>query len=399
MRRRIGAVASALVVGLTVGCSSVTGPVAMSGPDPSASPAALEARIDPGTTPSLRQRQLPVQSVGFGVAGDDGLEAALDAAIAAAKADGDLVRVYPVASSPELVGFRIQSSTADLEPTATQTLWYSLHQRKEIPSQSLLASGTAAPGGVSFTPAGDLYLESVADGATEARTADPASLSLLGRMAQAAAVQPTDPAQPKPVDCSVKRCIALTFDDGPSDFTPSLLKTLADNDARATFFVLGRNLAGREQTLEAMAAAGHQIGNHTFNHPRMSEQPQETVVSEIARAKEVLAPYGHNGSELFRPPYGLYNNGVISAAADAGYSVTMWSIDPADYRVKEPAPVERRVLEEARPGAVVLSHDTLEHSEVAYRTIIPELRKAGYELVTIDQLLGAGSPGQVRRGR
>lgn len=403
MRNRIGAVAvaSAVVMGLLTGCSGSEVVTAV-GPSPTVQQAAAatsrEARIDPTALPSLSARLLPSQSFGFTLSGDDGLRTALDAAISEASAGGRLVRVFPVASSPELVGFRLQSSL-DGVPTATSTFWYSVIQRQVVPSQTLLGDGTAAPGGVSFTPAGAVYFESVVDGGWRSEVIDPARLSDLGRMAQAAAVTPTDPAQPKQVDCSVQRCIALTFDDGPSEYTPTLLKTLAENDAHATFYILGRNLVGREQTLQAMAAAGHQIGNHTYNHPRMSEQSQETVVAEIAKTEELLAPYGKNGSETFRPPYGLYNDGVVAAAKDAGYSVTMWSIDPADYRTNDPQVVVQRVLAQARPGAVLLSHDTIESTVAAYQTLIPQLRKAGYELVTVDQLLGAGAPGQVRRGR
>ena len=400
---RLTAAAAVALAGLLV-ASSVPGPVAatdLAASATHAAPAVQENRVDPASLPSLQAHLLPSQSVGFAVTGDDNLRRFLDGAISDAASGGRLVEVYPIASSPQLIGFRLRSSTLASVPTGTQTFWYSLDQRQVIPPQALLADGATTPGGVSFTPAGEVYLESVVNSTTQAEEADPARLSDLGRAAQSAAVSPTDPvqpAEPRQVDCSVQRCIALTFDDGPSDYTPSLLKTLAENDALATFYILGRNLAGREETLRAMAAAGHQIGNHTVNHPRMSEQPQTMIVSEIIGARDALAPYPKNGSETFRPPYGLYNNTVLAAAAAAGYSVTMWSIDPSDYRTKDPAIVVERVLAQARPGAVVLSHDTLEHSEVAYRTIIPELRKAGYELVTVDQLLGTAAPGQVRRG-
>ncbi len=205
------------------------------------------------------------------------------------------------------------------------------------------------------------------------------------------------PAAPPAPDCSVARCIALTFDDGPSEWTPQLLQTLAANDARATFFVSGSAVAGGEHTVRTAALVGHQIGSHSFHHVRMTQLPQGEDALEIAAADDLIAPF-IGGSKSFRPPYGDYDNGVRRAAAARGYSIVMWNLDPLDYRETDPAVVVSRVLASARRGSVILSHDTLPHTVTAYATIIPALKQAGYELVTVDQLLGPGAAGQVRGG-
>jgi peptidoglycan/xylan/chitin deacetylase (PgdA/CDA1 family) len=151
---------------------------------------------------------------------------------------------------------------------------------------------------------------------------------------------------------------ALSFDDGPHpDQTPALLEILGRHRARATFFLLGREVVRYPGLVAQIAAAGHEIGNHSFSHAKLPLLPTAAMAAEIDRASAAIGAACGAEPRLFRPPFGLRDPRLLRATAERGLALLLWSVMPWDW-LAPPAPwiaawLERRV----RPGAIVTLHD------------------------------------------
>ena len=150
--------------------------------------------------------------------------------------------------------------------------------------------------------------------------------------------------------------IALTFDDGPGEATPLVLDMLQQAGIRATFFLCGQNVERYPETARRIAKEGHEIGNHTYSHPRLLWRSPGKIAWEIERAQKIIAHRTGRQPTLFRPPYGLRWFGLFPILARNGLTAVMWSVNSFDWKL----PVEQivqRVLRGVRPGAIVLFHD------------------------------------------
>jgi peptidoglycan/xylan/chitin deacetylase (PgdA/CDA1 family) len=179
--------------------------------------------------------------------------------------------------------------------------------------------------------------------------------------------------------------LALTFDDGPSDYTEGFLDVLRDKGVPGTFFVIGQQVPGREATLRRMLAEGHEIGDHTINHV---EYPGH---SQIAGAASLIHGATHFRPCLFRPPGGAVNATVIATAGSLGMTTVNWDVDPFDWQNPGSGAVYSRIVGAAHSGSIVLMHDgggprggTL----AALPSIIDTLRGRGYRFATVSELLG-----------
>lgn len=175
------------------------------------------------------------------------------------------------------------------------------------------------------------------------------------------------------------KAIYLTFDDGPhSRFTPQILEVLAEYNAKATFFVVGRFAQSQGELIKKIYDAGHAIGNHSWSHSKLGSADWDTFEKEVEGSQQVLGGYG---SHCLRPPYGDVGPNLIANAAKAGYTLIYWSVDPLDWLNQNPETIANRVLTRVQPGAIVLLHDggdnragTLE----ALSTILAALSAEGY---------------------
>ncbi|MFW6773508.1 polysaccharide deacetylase family protein [Nocardioides sp. CPCC 205120] len=208
----------------------------------------------------------------------------------------------------------------------------------------------------------------------------------------------TGPAEPA-VDCAVEQCVALTFDDGPGPESADLLATLEAVDAPATFFVVGQQVATYPEATAAIAAAGHEIGVHTWDHKNLTRLGARHVEREIDRTATAVEDATGTAPVLFRPPYGATEPAVLARAAAAGLAQVLWSVDPDDAAPVElgaaadAAELTRRVVDRSRPGDVVLLHEQRPVTLAALPGIVAGLRERGLVPVTVSTLLGAPEPG------
>ncbi|MEU5759247.1 polysaccharide deacetylase family protein [Nocardia sp. NPDC047648] len=187
------------------------------------------------------------------------------------------------------------------------------------------------------------------------------------------------------------RVVALTLDDGPSDRAPEVLKVLADARVPATFYLNGRDLAAHPEHGRAIAAAGHEIGNHTYSHRRMVFVTPGTVRDEVEGTDAEIAKTGYAGPITFRPPYGKKLWMLPHYLAEHDRVTVTWDVEPDSGRADVTADdIVAETLGEVRPGSIILLHvmyGNAEASLAAIPRIVTELRAAGYQFVTVSDLM------------
>jgi peptidoglycan-N-acetylglucosamine deacetylase len=192
-----------------------------------------------------------------------------------------------------------------------------------------------------------------------------------------------------------QKLAALTFDDGPNPkFTMELLKELDKLHVKATFFMIGKQMEKYPDIVKAVLDGGHEIGNHTFNHPPdMENLTTAQVIREIQDCDEVIQRMTGRRPVLFRPPKGLIDGTVAGIAEDEGYATILWTVSADHHDAPTPTDMMNRVVRQARPGMVILAHDGTFpirwKDVVATPLMIKALMKQGYKFVTVSELLNA----------
>ena len=152
--------------------------------------------------------------------------------------------------------------------------------------------------------------------------------------------------------------VALTFDDGPDEWTEPILDALRDAGAHATFFVIGEAIHGNEPVLERIRAEGHEIGNHTMTHPRLDTVSRRTIASEIRRGSKAIEQAIGEPPTAFRPPGFGYNVAVLEEAYSAGFDrVVLASVATDDFLRDSADDIVEAIAPRLRPGAIVDLHD------------------------------------------
>ena len=196
------------------------------------------------------------------------------------------------------------------------------------------------------------------------------------------------------VDCSQVKCVALTFDDGPSPYTDRLLQILADNDTKSTFFLIGNKVAANPAGAKRIADAGMEVANHTWEHPNITTIPAEDIGSQISKANDAIQAATGQRPKLLRTAGGLINDNVLAAAKQQGMADINWDVIPFDWiNDSNTAATTCMLKTQIKPGSVVLFHDTYSSTVDVVYQFIPVLKHNGYHLVTVSQLLGPREPG------
>jgi peptidoglycan/xylan/chitin deacetylase (PgdA/CDA1 family) len=182
-----------------------------------------------------------------------------------------------------------------------------------------------------------------------------------------------------------RKVVALTFDDGPSEYTERFLAVLREMDVPATFFEIGQEMPGRAATMRRILAEGNEIGDHTMNHV---EYPG---YGQIAGAAARIEQYTGFKPCLFRPPGGAVNSSVVATAGSLGLKTITWDVDPSDWSSPGTSEIYSNIVGNVRPGSIVLMHDgggPRDETLAALPQIIETLRGRGYSFATVSRLLG-----------
>jgi peptidoglycan-N-acetylglucosamine deacetylase len=186
-----------------------------------------------------------------------------------------------------------------------------------------------------------------------------------------------------------KKRIAITFDDGPHpQYTPKLLEILREHNVKATFFLVGMMAKEYPGLVKAEIAAGHSVGNHTYYHVKLTQIPVGKVAAEIKACDEVIQHITGVSPHLFRPPGGDYNRQVAEVSEAMGYTMVLWTDDPGDYASPGAHTIKVRTLVKVANGGIILLHDGVQQTVNVLPQILDLLEKRGYEMVTIDELMG-----------
>lgn len=339
-----------------------------------------------------------------------------------------------VAASPKALGVQIKTMRGEpgsaSESVAARTVWYDPSTRKPIAPRELFRdaasaesfwqivqetvreSGLSASDEILNQPAatrsysvafrassGDavVYLDQPDTTNTgEAvvvqipKTSVSKLLSPLGHNAQDATTQPTTVTFGPPlVDCKVKKCVALTFDDGPGASTPQILDILDKHGVPATFYVLGRMAKKNPDVIRRIHNSGHQIGNHSYNHPLMTQLSRKRIANEFAKTDAVVEDIIGVKPTTIRLPYGASSPRVN---AEVNRPEIYWDVDTLDWKNRDPDTIVDSVKSKTAPGSIVLMHDIHPTTADSVEAIVKFLTKHGYTLVTVDVLLASQNP-------
>lgn len=179
--------------------------------------------------------------------------------------------------------------------------------------------------------------------------------------------------------------VALTFDDGPRNTTTGpLLEGLALREVCATFFLVGSRIQGSEDLIREMAAAGHQVGVHTYDHVLVTDLSRRDFDLQVGKTRALLADILGPGDYWLRPPYGIVDDGVQHWTDSP---LILWSVDPEDWKDRDTARIVAAVTEHVSDGDIILMHDIYDSSVEAALTIVDILLDRGYCFVTVEQLM------------
>ena len=183
-----------------------------------------------------------------------------------------------------------------------------------------------------------------------------------------------------------KGMIALTFDDGPSDFTDRLLDCLEANNVKATFFLAGQEVEYFQEPVKRMEELGCEIGNHSYDHPDLTTLSADDAASQLSRTDQLIQDLTGHIATVVRPPYGSYNDTVAETAARP---LILWSVDTLDWETQNADSTVQNVMDNASDGQIILMHDIFKESVDAAEIFIPQLLQEGYQLVTVSELAAA----------
>lgn len=179
------------------------------------------------------------------------------------------------------------------------------------------------------------------------------------------------------------KLVALTFDDGPSKYTTSLLEILKATDSKATFFISGTSIRGNERVIRNIDTSGNQIGIHGYSHTPFTSMSVDDVSAEIAGTTHMLYDIGVYPSKIVRPPFGKLNESIKE---NVNYPFVLWNIDTEDWKSQNKKLIKDKVLKNISSGSIILMHDMYEETIEAIKELIPELQQKGYKFVTVNDM-------------
>lgn len=182
--------------------------------------------------------------------------------------------------------------------------------------------------------------------------------------------------------------IALTFDDGPNaKYTPQVLAILAKEKIHATFFLIGKNAEHLPNLVKQIHQEGHEIGNHTYSHPRLTKVSSWKIKDEVEKTRDIVKEITGQPTVLFRPPYGIFDTRTLAELAIRKFDVVLWSIDSRDWAKPGTKAIEKNILSRVRGGSIILCHDSHDQIVQVLPEIIEKLKAQGYKFVTVPEMI------------
>ena len=194
-----------------------------------------------------------------------------------------------------------------------------------------------------------------------------------------------------PVTCKAftdEKVVTLSFDEGPAMYTENILNTLKQNEVRATFFCIGKNIAGKEQTLMRINDEGHIIGNHSYSHAFWFDMGSAAkMMADMKDMNTVVKKTIGLEPLLFRPPYGVINPNLAAAIKGRKYTPVGWNIRSFDTRINDKQKLLSRITGQLKPGSIILLHDSMEITAAILPELIKQIKDNGYKIVRLDKML------------
>jgi peptidoglycan-N-acetylglucosamine deacetylase len=206
-----------------------------------------------------------------------------------------------------------------------------------------------------------------------------------------------EPGRPKITysQCNVEGpYVALTFDDGPHGVnTPRLLDILKQRKVKGTFFVVGQCVAEYPEIAKRIVDEGHEIANHSWSHPQLTRIGEVSVIDQLGRTHDVVKQTTGHTMTLLRPPYGAFSaNQQAWAYRKWGYKCILWDVDTLDWKHRDAGRTQASILQNTRPGSIILTHDIHKPTIDAMPASIDGLLAKGFKFVTVSELLAMDRP-------
>ncbi|OCK79452.1 carbohydrate esterase family 4 protein [Lepidopterella palustris CBS 459.81] len=188
------------------------------------------------------------------------------------------------------------------------------------------------------------------------------------------------------------KIIALTIDDGISEYTNEIMQILKENNATATFFIIGSQVAGHEDTLQHLIRNGNELGNHAM-HDEPSRSLSDATLSEQIQTVEGMLHAAYAAVDVeppikyFRPGSGFFSERMLNVVSKLGYQLVLGSIYPHDPQISYWRVNASHILSMLRPGGIIICHDRRSWTAPMLRKVLPEMRRRGYRVVTVTELL------------
>ncbi len=184
------------------------------------------------------------------------------------------------------------------------------------------------------------------------------------------------------------KIMALTFDDGPTLYTPGILDLLKKHGIKATFFCVGHHVKTYPEITQRIYNEGHTIGNHTYSHQNtFGVMTVKEVIEEIESTNQIIYSVVGVRPKLFRPPFGVTNPRIAQAIQTTKHTVIGWNIRSLDTVFKESETIFKRVQKKLQPGGIILFHDTSQKTITVLEQLLPYVKTQNYSFTTVDRLL------------
>lgn len=185
-----------------------------------------------------------------------------------------------------------------------------------------------------------------------------------------------------------EKVIAITFDCAWEDFdTKEILDVLEEYDAKATFFVTGDYVRRCPESVKAFYEAGHDIANHSDNHPHPNSLSESELALDTKKCSEEIKKLGIEEKKLYRAPYGEYNDKTVKTINNMGYHFIQWDADSLDYTGLAVSDIEKRVVSKVGSGSIVLFHTGVENTAEALGRVLLKLKGEGYSFAAVDEII------------